>query len=278
MVFFFIIKQVIVMKLYLDLIFILNFLFDFLLLLIVGIVLRRNTSLKRLLLGASIGGLSIFILFLDITSFQLFIFKILISIFMIIIAFSFRDIKYTLRNLFYLYTISLLLGGFLYYLNIEFSYKQDGLIFYHHGLGINWFFLIILSPIILYIYIKQAINLRNNYSNYYLIDIYFKDGTKKKVTAFLDTGNQLVDPYKKRPIILINKKEVADLYKDKDILLVPYESLNNQGLLKCIVPEKIYIVGVGMRNNVLIGIAENKIKMDGIDCILHHKLLEGKNG
>ncbi|MGI6329993.1 MAG: sigma-E processing peptidase SpoIIGA [Bacilli bacterium] len=263
------------MKIYLDLIFILNFLFDFLLLLVVGIILRRNSKITRLLGGAFIGGLSILVLFLTITSLELFIIKIIISILMVIATFGYKDLRYTCRNLFYLYTVSLLLGGFLYFLNLEFSYRQDGLIFYHNGLSINWILLLILSPIILYVYLKQALNLKNNYSNYYLVDIYFKNGTKKKFSAFLDTGNKLIDPYFKRPIILVNKKEINNLYQEKEILLVPYDTLNNHSLLKCIIPEKIEIVGVGIRKKVLIGISEKNINLDGIDCILHAKLLEG---
>lgn len=263
------------MKLYLDLIFILNFLFDLLLLLVVGIILKRNSKLSRLLLGALVGSISIFILFININSFQLFIYKIIISILMILIAFGYKNLKYTSRNLFYLYINSIILGGFLYLLNIQFSYEQTGFIFYHQGLSINWIILLITSPIILYIYSKQIILLKNNYANYYLIDIYFKDGTKKKLSAFLDTGNQLIDPYKKRPIILVNEKEVSKCYHKEDILLVPYETINNHGLLKCIIPSKVNISGIGERKKVLIGIAEQKIKMDGIDCILHTKLLEG---
>ena len=52
------------MKIYLDLLFFLNFGFDFILLLVVSIILRRNVSLTRIVLGGLIGGLSIFILFL----------------------------------------------------------------------------------------------------------------------------------------------------------------------------------------------------------------------
>lgn len=262
------------MKVYLDLILILNFLFDFLLLLIVGILLRRNASLKRLMLGSLVGSFSVLFLFLDLSSLGLFILKFLISILMVIVSFKFKDIKYTFRNILYLYTSSIILGGFLYMLNVEFAYKQDGLIFYHNGLSINWIVLLITSPIILYIYLKQGLYLKNNYSNYYLVDIYLKDD-KVSVSAFLDTGNQLIDPYQKRPIILVSKHELDGYYNDEDIILVPYESLNYHGLLKCIKPDKIIILGVGVRNNLLVGISEDKIQIDGIDCILHTKLLEG---
>ncbi|MDD2203216.1 MAG: sigma-E processing peptidase SpoIIGA [Bacilli bacterium] len=262
------------MKVYIDLILLLNFLFDFLLLLTVGILLRRNASLKRITLGALIGSFSVICLFLDITSFQLFVFKIVTSILMVIVSFKYRDLKYTFRNILYLYISSIILGGFLYLLNVEFAYKQDGLIFYHNGLSINWIVLLITSPAILYLYLKQGLYLKNNYSNYYLVDIYLKDG-KISVNAFLDTGNNLTDPYRQRPIILVSKRELKCIYNDEDIILVPYETLNHQGILKCLRPEKIDILGIGVRKNLLIGISEEKFNIDGIDCILHTKLLEG---
>jgi stage II sporulation protein GA (sporulation sigma-E factor processing peptidase) len=265
------------MNLYLDLIFIINFFFDFLLLSGVAVMLRRNIAFKRLLLGSLIGALSIFILFYSFSSLELFLIKFLISLVMTLVTFGYKDIIYLIKNLVYLYVTSILLGGFLYFLNIQFSYKNEGFIFYHHGISINFYVLLILSPIIIYIYIKQIRELKNNYANYYEVDVYFKDGKIKKLNGFLDTGNLLYDPYQKRPIILVDNSEIDFNYDDNNILLVPYDSLNYHGLLKCIIPEKIDIVGVGERYNVLIGISNKKIKMDGVNCILHNGLMEGKN-
>lgn len=50
--------------------------------------------------------------------------------------------------------------------------------------------------------------------------------------------------------------------------------LTIMGLLKCLVPDKIFIQGVGYKKNFLVGISNEKIKMDGIDCILPDKLIE----
>ena len=264
------------MKVYLDLVILLNFGFDLLLLFAVAIVLRRSPSLKRLLLGALIGSVTILSMFIELNSFSLFLIKILISVIMVIVTFGFRDLKYTLNNLFYLYTSSILLGGCLYLLNLEFSYKNEGLLFYYNGLSINVIILIILSPVIIYAYVKQAKNLRNNYSNYYNIDIYLNDDEIINATAFLDTGNKLEDPYKKRPIILLNNNKLKIDYELHRLLLVPYESLNNHGLLKCIIPEKVFIEGVGFREDFLVGISNEEIKIDGVDCILSPKLMEGR--
>ena len=263
------------MKLYLDLLFLLNFFFDFLLLLTTSMILRRNTQIKRIFLGSFVGALSIFLLFLPFPSFLFFIIKLVISIIMVLITFGFRDIHYTIRNLYYLYSVSILLGGFLYLLNVEFSYKQEGLVFYHHGLGINVVVLFVLAPLILYTYIKQTRKLKYHYSNYYNVDIYLKDGTIQNFTAFLDTGNQLFDPYLRRPIILVCEKDLPFQFDLSASLLVPYHGVNDSGLLKCIIPDYIYIYGVGKKDHVLVGIAHDKIDIDGVNCILHTKLLEG---
>lgn len=259
---------------YIDLVFILNYLIDLLLLLFtVAVILRRQTKLKKLLLGALVGTMTMLFLFLDISNILLFIIKIIMSIFMSLVAFDFKNIRYTLKNIFYLYTSSIILGGFLYLLSIEFSFKHNGLSFYDNGLSINFIILIIISPIIIYLYIKQAKELKNNYSNYYNIDIYLLDGRVLEMTAFLDTGNTLVDPYQKRPIILVNKKSINFKYNN-NFLLVPYDTVNKHGLLRCIIPNYIYIHGIGIKTNFLVGISEEKINIDGVDCLLHSGLME----
>lgn len=262
------------MKIYVDLVLLLNFGFDLVLLFGVAIILRRQTTLKRLLFGALVGSMTILSMFVEMSSFTLFLVKVVVSVLMVLIVFGYHDIKYFGNNLFYLYTASILLGGFLYFLNLQFSYKNEGLVFYFEGLSINVIVLIVLSPIIIYAYVKQGLMLKNHYSHYYNVDIYFKDGSVVPVTAFMDTGNKLEDPYKKRPIILVNKDLVKLDYNRQGVVLVPYEAINHHGLLKCVVPEKIFIQGVGFRSDFLVGLSNERIMIDGVDCIIHSKLLE----
>ena len=259
---------------YIDLVLLLNFLIDLILIFSVAIILRRQTNYRKILLSGLIGSSSIFSLLFNFNAFFLIFLKVFTAFLMVIVSFGYKNIKYTIKNVFYLYTSSIVLGGFLYMLELELCYNNDGMLFYHNGLSLNFSVLIFLSPIVLYFYVKQAKELKDNYSKYYNIDIYLKDGSIKSLTAFLDTGNKLVDPYFKRPIILVNKKQINFNYLDTNILIVPYDTLNNHGLLKCIVPKKIYIDKIGIRKNFLIGISEEEIKIDGIDCILNSKLLE----
>lgn len=257
------------MKIYLDLIMILNFALDFILLLSVSLILKRNIKITKIMLGAFVGGLSILILFLNINNILLFLIKIIISITMILITFGFKTLKYTLINLLYLYMSSVILGGFLYLLNLEFSYKHLGMIFFNNGLSINFIFLIIFSPVILYIYIKQTKHLRYNYSNYYNIEI-INNNKKYKYTAYMDSGNVLIDSLTKKSVILIDKRKI--LFNIKEFRLIPYMGINGSNMIKVVKIDKL-LFNNKEYSNILLGIMD-KISLDGVDVILNRRLLE----
>ena len=257
------------MKVYLDLVMILNFFIDFILLLTVSIVLKRKVNIKRIILGAFLGGISILFLFFNINSFLLFIFKLIISILMVIITFKYENIKYTLINILYLYITSIILGGFLYLLIIEFSYKQVGIIFINNGLSINFIILIIISPVILYIYIKQNKLLKYTYSNYYDVEL-IKNNKSYKYIGYMDSGNVLVDSLTNKKVILIDKRKI--LFNIKEFRLIPYMGVNGMNMIKVVKIDKL-IFNNKEYDNVLLGIMDN-ISLDGVDIILNRKLLE----
>ncbi len=241
------------MIIYYDLLFFLNVFLDFILLMGVSVILTRNASIKRIILGSILGGGTTFLLFFNINSILLIILKMLFGFFMVIITFHFNSFKYTLNNVFYLYCISFSIGGVLY-------------LFINRGIY-NYFILIIGFIIVVFLYIKQMKKLGNNYNNYYKVLIYYHN-KKISCTGFLDTGNKLCDIYHNRPVILIDKKI---RYHDNEIIYVPYCSLNNEGVLKCIKVDKI-IINNHIFKNYLVGFSNNKIQIDGIDCILHSKM------
>lgn len=259
------------MKIYIDLVLFINFGFDFLLLLSVSLILRRNVPIYKLLIGAFIGSISVLTLFIHITSLELFLLKIIISILMVITSFKYKSLKYTIKNLLYLYLSSIVLGGSLYLLNIELTYQNQGIIFYKNKMSINFIILVILAPIIIYIYIKECKNLKNNYSNYHKVEIKIRDKIIK-CTGFLDTGNKLTDPYKKRPVILINNNNLANL--DLNKIIVPAHTVIGTKLIECIKINELYIDNKKIKKEVLLGIIDKKIKIDGIDCLLHYKIME----
>lgn len=260
------------MTIYLDLIFFLNLFLDFLLLLTVSILLKRNARLIRVFIGSFIGALSIFTLFININSLELFLIKFFISILMILISFGYKNIKYTFDNIVYLYLVSIILGGVLYMINDSVAYKNIGLVFFHNGFSINILIIIILSPIILFLYLKQSAKLKEKYSKRYEVNITFLNKKKLNLTGFLDTGNNLYDPYKKRPIVLINK-ELLNGYNPKCVL-VPIMTVKDNSLLKCFKIKEIVINGRKIEDEVLIGISDNNFKIEGVDLLLHKQIVK----
>ncbi len=258
------------MKLYLDLIFFLNFGFDFFLLYAVRKILKRTVKFYRLLLASLFGGLSIFTLFLPLTTFTLFLLKVALSILMVLIAFSYRNRRYFIKNMAYLYLVSIVMGGALYFINVQFSYKQEGILFYHNGFSINVFILLMITPFILYTYSKEMKSYKTKYTDLYEIEIVLKNGQILKKTAFLDTGNRLTDSLD-RPIIIMNALEKV---LEENYILIPFRTIENSANLKCFEVEKIKINGEEKRK-ILLGISPTPIQMEGVDCIIGKKVLEG---
>ena len=256
---------------YLDVVIVINFVFDLFLLVCVNHLLKRNTRFIRMVIASLFGGISILALFISFNSFTLFLFKMFISIIMILISFGYKDIVYTFKNFIHLYLCSMVLGGFMYFLNIQFSYSNQGLIFAYNGLSVNVIGMFILGPLILISYIKENKSLKLNYNNYYKCELYMDKKHKISMNAFLDTGNKLRDPYSNKSIILVYSDLLANY--EGNPLYVPYNTLNNHGLLKCYKP---YMIVINNRStkNFLVGVSEKKIGIDGVDCIINNQIME----
>lgn len=252
------------MTIYIDLVFIINFILDFYILSGVKFLLKLKTKFLRIILGSLVGSISLFILFFKLSTLELNILKIILSVLMILVTFGKKDF---LRNFFYLYVVSIVLGGTIYLINDSLDYKVNNFLFLENGYSINIIILIIISPIIIYLYVKEFLKLKKLINTTFNITIKFKN-KELNLQGFLDTGNKLIDPYFHRPIILVNKKYIS--LKGRKIIYVPFNSLNNNGLLKCITCEYILIEERKV-NNVLIGISENNL---GVDCILNERLFD----
>lgn len=195
------------------------------------------------------------------TSINRLLLELITIILMITIAFKYKNIRYFLTNILYTYILSILLGGLIYLFNSKVTLN----------IYLNYLVIIILSIEVMTLYIKESKKIKNTYNNYYKVDIYFKDKEKISLIGFLDTGNNLYDPYKKRPIILVDKK----YQKEDKFILVPYHTINGEGLLKCIKPEKVYIEKIGYKTNLLVAFSSSPSTINGVEVLLHKDLMKG---
>ena len=240
------------MKVYIELVFIVNYLIDFMILYGTKRLLKINKSNIRLLFGSSVGTLSTFILFVNISNLELYILKILLSIIIILISFGKNNI---FVNTFYFYLISIIIGGILYLFDLN------------SNLYFNYLLLILFSPVIIYILIKELNKHRLNINDKYIVEITL--GKKiYKLEGFIDTGNRLISPIKKEPVILVNIE-----LNYNNVIYIPYKALNTEGIIPCIKADKVKINNK-IINNYLIGLAHDKFVIDGMNCILPNKLKE----
>lgn len=237
---------------YIDELLLLNFIIDYILLTTTSKLLKINTRKYKIFLSCLIGELSLISLFIDTSNFILLIIKLLTCTLMIIVSFGFNDIKTFIKNTTYFYIINFFLGGCLYY------FKLENLIKYKYY--------ILLIPLIIHIYWYFTYNLKNVFSLKYKVTVYLNNGKVLYLNGFMDTGNNLIEPYNNRKVIIINKKINENFY------LVPYKTIDNSALIKCFNPKKVYIDGLGERNDISIGIIDKKFI--GYNCLLNYKLLE----
>lgn len=248
------------MVVYLDLIFLINLLFDTSLLLTVDVILKRHAKMSRIFLAALLGEASMITLFIDLNPFMNSLFKIALNLAMVMGAFSHKGLKYTFYNALYLYLVGIILGGFEYYLYNEFQIGST--------YSIKYLFILILSPLVLFIYYKLSTRFKSDYNNRHLLKVIYEDGTYEGI-GYLDSGNKLTCPINGKIIVLVEKEYIH--YHKLKLIPVPYNALNHHGLLYCFNPVSVFVDGIEYKD-ILIGLSEVKFNMDGVSALLNARM------
>ncbi|MBQ7789634.1 MAG: sigma-E processing peptidase SpoIIGA [Bacilli bacterium] len=235
---------------YIEKIIFLNFIIDYIILKTLSKLLKIQTNNKKLLTSSLIGEITLIYLF-EINELVILISKIIIIASMIYTSFGYQDIKNFVKNIIYYFIISFFLGGILHYL------KDNNIKYY-----------LLFIPIIMNIYEYFEYNLKDIIKNKYKVSIYLNNGKILYLNGFMDTGNNLIEPYSNRKVIIINEKV------DENFYLVPYKTINGDFLIKCFNPKRVYIDGIGDVKNISVGIINKKF--DGYNCLLNNKILEEK--
>ena len=210
------------------------------------------------MLGSLVGAISVVLVLFNINKFICFFLKILVAVLMILVTFSYKNSKYTIENLTYLYMISIIMAGFLYYLSLEFEYA-------------NYLLLIISAPLIIGVYIYEQRKLKIEMNYYRDVIIVLKNNKEIALKGFIDSGNKLKDPVTNKYIILVNKKVIDGIYNIRSPMYVPINTVNKHSLLECISINKL-IIEDKVYKNYLVGFTDNL--KGNYECLLNYKLLE----
>ena len=261
------------MTIYLDVVLIENLCMNYIILFATGYLLKIKMNHIRLILSALLGGIYAIVAYMQILEiYSNLIFKIILSIVMVYIAYNSKNVKQILKQLVFFYLTSFVFGGcafaLLYFIKPEQILMKNGVYIgtYPIKIAILGGIVGFTITVIAFRYVKTKLNKKSMFCE---LEIYFENKSIS-TTALIDTGNMLKDPITSMPVIVVEKSILKEI--------LPESILNN--LNKIIggdVPKEVYedenlnyitkfrvipFSSIGKENGLLLGFKSNKIKVN----------------
>ncbi|MBQ8804662.1 MAG: sigma-E processing peptidase SpoIIGA [Tyzzerella sp.] len=246
-------------ELYVDVLFLVNFTMDYLLLLLVRRSLKCNATHGNVFLGAIIGSLlTCIVIILPIPNafLEFILFHALVNTCMIRVGLKIKTIRSFLKAMIMLYIGAFFMGGILEYFH---QYVRIGSLFlllaafgYYVTLGI-WNFM-------------SRIHRWNQY--HCKVELYL--GEKKvEAAGLIDTGNGLCDPFTGRPVSILDRETARKLLGEEvqeGLRFIPYQSIGKkEGVLPIFSIDRMCVLReeACWFERPLIGISEERISAGG---------------
>ncbi|NLC76170.1 MAG: sigma-E processing peptidase SpoIIGA [Clostridia bacterium] len=303
---------------YLDLVFAVNLVMDWLILWTVALCLRLSFSFRRLTAGALIGALyGVVLLLPPLTWLATFGAKLLLSLLMTWMAFAWKSWQLYLRILGVFYLISFLAGGAVvggaYLLQDAKAFAGYNGVLTLVNLPVAW--LLVGVGSLLLISLAGVSWYRNHYYKVrYSVPLIVCFGEKRiGVRALVDTGNHLRDPFNQRPVIVMeyevlkpflpaelncmlqatrgHKVQGLEQYTrllkgtswETRVRILPFHSLGNrQGLMLGLAADEVFLEVNGKsvyHRNVVIGVYHGFLSREQqYQALLHPELLQAEAG
>lgn len=258
---------------YIDVLFVVNLLINYILLCscCAFTVLKKNYL--RISLGAFIGACyAVMVFFPDFSLLYTTIFKIVISMLIVAVAYPFFNVKSYIKALLIFYMVSFGFGGCVlcvfYFSDVgaKLGAVYSNGIFYFN---LPWSILL-LSGLFFYLSIKifgyissKMVAFRSLKKKLY---VFFNNNTAE-LTALMDTGNTLIDPVSLSPVIIAEYNQIKKLFTEdiqnkldrieKENIVWIMSEISEKGLPARLIP----FSSIGKENGMLIGFVPDKAEI-----------------
>lgn len=274
-------------QIYLDVIFLVNFLMDIILLFLISNIFHYPTHIKRLLFGAAAGAVGaciVSIIPFYLSAILYIILNGLTGILMIYITFQPHTLRMLVKQMISLYILTFLLGGIMNWLFHETKTGQLAKNILANSkalsLGIKSFIIITtVSFIIIKLCSDHIAFMKKDKQNFMSVTLTFEENSVQTV-GFLDTGNGLKDPMTGKPVIVgdynVIKKGLKESYRTcieeyRRTNQLNYEMIETKEL--CLL-RWIPYQSVGKKNGMMIGVLCNEcVIQDGKQEVNHEKIV-----
>ncbi|MEK3788180.1 MULTISPECIES: sigma-E processing peptidase SpoIIGA [Paenibacillus] len=303
------------MVVYLDLIFLVNLVIDAVLIMVTAWMRKLRPAWWRVLLSSAVGAAYVVMMFFPPLTFAFtFLIKFMLSVIMLLISFGFGGLQRFLRTLGAFYIVNFVAaGGILgtHYLVQNPGEVMNGIWFSASG-GLSfelkigfWFVLCMFAVVMIIFKTVQAARQRSEQLGSYLGEVEASiDGVSVRCTGLLDTGNQLVDPLTRIPVMIMElslwstyfpeswerklKNGEADnlvtelgeeefRWQDR-LRLIPYRGINKgTAFMLALKPDEVTVTMNGLRSTskrVLIGLDSGTLSSEGrYRAVIHPDLI-----
>ncbi len=267
-------------KIYADVLFIVNFIIDYILLSITSFFIKKNTNLPKMILASVFGAMyASFIFFVSTGIFFSFLLSIAVSMTMIIIAYGTKNFLVLIKNISIFYLVSFVSGG----IGIAFLSLSNKMIGVNYAVNSGVFYINIDAYTLLFIFVFSivAIHTSTGYikkirvkSQYLYTVTIEKNGKSVTDTAFFDTGNFLKEPVTQTSVIIAEWQTVAPLFdfksidecvalSPKEFVYIPCRNLVGSGGVFAFRPDKIDADNMDINEPVYVGICNTSLDKDG---------------
>ncbi len=299
------------MAVYLDVIWLLNVCFDYMLLALTGLLLKKHVKKRRLAAGALIASFYVLFLFIPGLSFMVNpIVKLLYSLVIVSVTFGFNRFRSFFQCWLLFYFVTFMIGGGM--MGAHYFLQQDVMVYNGAvatkgtGFGdpVSWLFVLIGFPTI-WIFSKRRVETLETTKIHFdqLANVVIRiEDVSISATGLIDSGNQLQDPLSGSPVMILDMTIHAEQFpvefieKAKEITnfqgegeahswehrlrVVPFRAVGQDHQFLCAVkPDEVVI---SMKENaitvkkVLVGLSFQSISGEKeYSCILHPKMLTG---
>ena len=301
------------MTVYLDVIFLFNFLIDAAVLQTTAWSRKLRVKKRKIFFGALIGAVYVVMLFFPPLSFLFTVLvKCLVSLLMIFVSFGFGSLQHFLRNILAFYFVNFVVAGGIFavhYLWQSNSEILNGIWMIESGYPVQTGLLTIALSLALMIwFFRQQWRSRKNREQLasLLAEVRVHIGEVTcSCTGLIDTGNQLYDPLTRTPVMIMEAEKWEDvlppgwirqlsheevhaviealdsepfIWQDR-LRIVPFSGIHRgTKFMMALKPDKVVIVseqGQMETSKVLIGLRSGSLSPDGAyQAIIHPHLLE----
>lgn len=262
-----------IVKVYIDVLLIINFIIDYILLSITSLFVRKKPCAVRIGFASGLGAVyASCIFFFSVGNTLLFFMSLAISLIMIWIAYGVKCISSYFKNIAAFYLVSFVASGVGFAILI--MVNQKGNIVYTVNSGVFYADINAYTLLAVFIIATITIHMSFGYINkqrikqkYLYIVTIEKNGKSITDTALFDTGNFLKDPILQNGIVIAEWQTVSSLFSKKsvkecvaenpeDFTYIPCHSINGNTGIFAFRPDKIFSDEIIVCDSALVGISE----------------------